>query len=124
MHVPLSLGVLFCAQGFTYNYDNPTSATLAEVNPTWHLSKFVGVDNGLGRIKRYQQQDPRTTFMSTFPVRRLSFLSFLSRRMWSLLAPSCVTFSRGTMVIGSALVDGQSPGGAERPSGHMSEGQD
>ncbi|CAM9817705.1 unnamed protein product [Ectocarpus fasciculatus] len=54
--------------GFTYNYDNPTSATLAEVNPTWHLSKFVGVDNGLGRIKSYQQQDPRTTFMSTFPI--------------------------------------------------------
>lgn len=69
-----SLGVcLFYAQGFTYNYDNPTAATLAEVNPTWHLSKFIGVDNGLGRIKRYQQQDARTTFMSTFPVRRLFY---------------------------------------------------
>ncbi|CBJ25848.1 expressed unknown protein [Ectocarpus siliculosus] len=54
--------------GFTYNYDNPTAATLAEVNPTWHLSKFIGVDNGLGRIKRYQQQDARTKFMSTFPI--------------------------------------------------------
>ena len=40
---------------------------LEDIGMTYH-HKAQGRDNGYGKMSRYQEQDPRTTFMSVFPV--------------------------------------------------------
>eukprot|EP00904_Undaria_pinnatifida_P003348 jgi/Undpi1/13013/HiC_scaffold_7.g02677.m1 len=46
---------------------NPTRTALDDVDITYHRQPHT-IDNGLGKMARYQEQDPRTSFMSMFPM--------------------------------------------------------
>lgn len=56
-------------QGTHWGQVNPTRTALEDIGISYH-GKIRGNDNGYGRMSRYQEQNPRTTFMSVFPVSR------------------------------------------------------
>eukprot|EP00904_Undaria_pinnatifida_P003351 jgi/Undpi1/13016/HiC_scaffold_8.g02679.m1 len=53
--------------GNHWNQGNPTMTNLKDVDMTYHEIPNTG-DFGLGKMARYQEQDPRVTFMSVFPM--------------------------------------------------------
>ncbi|CAM9211467.1 unnamed protein product, partial [Laminaria digitata] len=46
---------------------NPTRTALDDVDLTYHGQPHT-IDNGLGKMAGYQEKDPRTSFMSVFPM--------------------------------------------------------
>lgn len=54
-------------QGNHWGEVNPTRTALDDVDLTYHGQPHT-IDNGLGKMAGYQEKDPRTSFMSVFPV--------------------------------------------------------
>ncbi|CAM9310004.1 unnamed protein product, partial [Laminaria digitata] len=54
------------AFGFHWTQRNPTRKALEDVGMRYRSP--LGRDNGYGKLSRYQEQDPRTTFISVFPM--------------------------------------------------------
>ena len=63
LHSPIS----WTCQGNHWGEVNPTRTSLNDVDLTYHRMAHTS-DNGLGKMAGYQEQDPRTSFMSVFPV--------------------------------------------------------
>ncbi|CAM9547974.1 unnamed protein product, partial [Laminaria digitata] len=52
--------------GVHWGQRNPTRKALSDIGMKYR--RPIGSDNGYGKMSRYQEQDPRTTFISVFPM--------------------------------------------------------